>query len=179
MFSGKAGVGKTFFANLAQKICTDLLLKTLKVSFASGVKSTATHMGWDGKKDDAGRKLLQQIGFIGREYDKDMWVRSAMTSIEDSVGYPYDAVFIDDWRFNNEFDYIRKKEPLYVPIPIRIEASEREILKDTLAYMDISETELDDFSFPYTNYIYNNPDCVFYAEQLYSIIHRDIIRHTH
>ena len=179
MFSGKAGTGKTFSAGLAQKLCVDCGLKTLKVSFASRVKSVGTYMGWDGKKDVAGRILLQKIGLIGREYNADMWVRSAMIDIEDSVGYPYDAIFIDDWRFKNEYEYIYKKEPLYKPIPIRIEASEREILKDTTEYTDISETELDDFDFPSTNYVCNDLDYLFYRDCLSDIIYREIIKCTH
>jgi hypothetical protein len=179
MFSGKAGCGKSFSADLAQKLCNDLGLKTYRAPFAKGVKATANYMGWDGNKDTKGRILLQKIGFIGREYDKDMWVRSAMKDIEESVGYPYDAVFIDDWRFKNEYDYIFKNELMYKPIPIRIEAPSREILKGTPEYTDLSETELDDFDFPYTNYVCNDPDYLFYRDCLGDIIYREIIKCTH
>ena len=178
MFSGKAGVGKTYSANLAKIICDDIGLKTYRVSFAKGVKATANFMGWNGNKDNRGRVLLQKIGFIGREYDKDMWVRSAMEEVESSVGYPYDVIFIDDWRFRNEFDYINLNEPLYKPIAIRIEAPTRESLKETLERNDISEVELDTFDFSMENCISNEPDCPNYTDRLTEIIYREIKRCT-
>ena len=149
MFSGKAGVGKTFWSDILQKYLQDSGYKSYKSPFARGVKDTANFMGWNGKKDEKGRILLQEIGKSGRAYDINMWAKSAFLSIEDSVGYPYDCVFIDDWRFKDEYYYVVEKEPLYHPIRIRIEASEREILKGTPQYDDVSETDLDDFVFDY------------------------------
>jgi hypothetical protein len=146
LFSGKAGTGKTYWSDKLQLYLNNKGLKTYKAPFAFGVKSTATYMGWDGKKDQRGRRLLQRIGQDGREYDQDVWVRSTFNRIEDSVGWPYDAILIDDWRFINEYEYVNK-DWLYKPIRIRIEALNREILKGTPEYYEISETELDNFSF--------------------------------
>ena len=147
MFSGKAGTGKTHSSEIAQKLCNNAGLSTFRAPLAKGVKDTARFMGWDGEKDRRGRILLQKIGAIGRDYDKDMWVRAAFCSIEESVGYPYDAVFIDDWRFTNELEFIQREQLLYKPVLIRLEAPDREILSGTPEYNDISETGLDNFPF--------------------------------
>ena len=174
MFSGKAGTGKSWSSDTAQKLCDKLGLKTFKSPLAYGVKSTATYMGWDGEKDGKGRRLLQDIGKAGRAYDKDMWVRSAFTRIEEQVGYPFDAVFIDDWRFENEYKYVIDNEPLYKVIPIRMDAEDREILRGTPEYGDESETGLDAFSFPRLNYVCNNKNYLFYRSLVEDIVGRSI-----
>ena len=149
LFSGKAGTGKTFSSDIANDTCRKMEIKGISEHYATGVKQIAKHMGWDGVKDAKGRKLLQSIGQIGRSYDENMWVRSTFNRVNDSVGFPYDVVFIDDWRFSNEIRYIKDSELLYKPISIRIDAPDREILLGTPEYDDISEVQLDDFNFDY------------------------------
>jgi hypothetical protein len=150
MLSGKAGVGKSYCAKLLNTLLIGRGLKSDIFNFAYGVKQTALFMGWDKNKDDRGRKLLQGIGNIGRTYDEDTWVRSTFIRIEDQVGYPFDAVIIDDWRFNNELSFVSKFEPLYKPIRIRVEAANRESLRYSAQWYDVSETELDLNEFDYT-----------------------------
>jgi hypothetical protein len=176
MFSGKAGTGKTFSANLAYEWCKELGLKPYKVSFAYAVKNTAIFMGWDGQKDAKGRKLLQDIGKAGRSYDIDLWVKKAFFTIEAQVGYPYDVVFIDDWRFKNEIKYILDNEKLYKPISIRVNALDREILTGTTEYSDISETELDDYTFDWT--IDNRKNCFFYRDDIKSAVLEEIRKYS-
>ena len=149
LLSGKAGVGKTYSANVIQSYLSGLGYKVTRESFATGVKQVATYMGWDGKKDDKGRVLLQDIGKIGRKYDKDIWVRSTFERLEQAVGFPFDVVIIDDCRFINEVSFVRDNEVLYNTIVVRLQSSEREILKGTPAYYDDSETELDKYMFDY------------------------------
>jgi hypothetical protein len=157
MFSGKAGVGKTFCSDLLQKISEEEFgLKTCKAPFARGVKDTARFMGWGGQKNRKGRILLQRIGAAGREYDIDLWAKGCFNYIDESPGYPYDIVFIDDWRFKNELEYVQSNQLLYKAVPIRIEAPDREILKGTPEAIDQSEIELDKFTFAYT--IFNSED---------------------
>ena len=52
--SGKATSGKT---TAAQVICEEFLAESF--AFGDGVKRVALELGWDGKKDARGRKLLQ------------------------------------------------------------------------------------------------------------------------
>lgn len=93
-FTGLAGSGKTYAA-------TWFRFRTGKGSiwsFAGKIKTIAKSMGWDGVKDDRGRKLLQQIGSAGRAYDPWTWVQKM----------PIDQpIIIDDVRFTNEAEAIR------------------------------------------------------------------------
>ncbi len=147
LFSGKAGVGKTYCADVLLNLLKEKKLSALKFPFAFGVKAVATFMEWDGNEDQRGRRFLQDIGRIGREYSPDVWVKSTFIRVEESVGYPYDSIVIDDWRFNNEISYIKDNELLYEPITIRIVAPKREMLKGTMEYYEPSETELDGYDF--------------------------------
>ena len=176
MFSGKAGVGKTFLSDMIQKWCDEVGLKTLKSPFAYGVKETASFMGWDGNKDIRGRKLLQSIGNVGRVYDEDVWVRNTFIRIEEQVGYPFDAIFIDDWRFTNEFAYVFNQEPLYQPITIRVSSDSREILRGTPEYLDVSETQLDNFDFDYT--IHNDVMDIDFSDCLHRMLVSEIRKNS-
>jgi hypothetical protein len=173
LFSGKAGVGKTYCSDMMARLTDEAGLTHFKSLFAYGVKRTAKCMGWDGQKDDKGRHLLQEIGKLGRLYDPDLWAKSAFSFIENSDGYPYDCVFIDDWRFKNEYHYIGMNQPLYKVVPIRVHAPDREMLRGKVYYADISETELD--SFPWFRYIvYNNLDARALEEYLKKILSLEI-----
>lgn len=151
LLSAKAGVGKStsakYLANLAEK---GYGYSTVIAPFATGVKQVARDsFGWNGLKDEKGRKLLQDVGQTGRNYDENIWVRKTMEEIlPASSHYPYDVVLSDDWRFPNEADYIRKLY-LYNLYTIRLVCPEREILKGTPLYDDVSETSLDKYKFDY------------------------------
>ncbi len=154
LFSGKAGVGKTTSADMIKEYLSKFPYDAFIGSFATGVKSTAKCFGWDGKKDDRGRKLLQMVGQVGRAYDKDLWAKQLLEQIiPTKQGYPFDFVLVDDWRFPNEVLFV-SENPLYSVYTARIYAENREILKGTPAYEDISEISLDSgFTF---DYVINN-----------------------
>ena len=47
----------------------------VKYALADPIKEIArTGFGWDGRKDARGRRLLQEIGTVGRHYDPDLWL---------------------------------------------------------------------------------------------------------
>ena len=104
LLSGKAGVGKTYIA--------DKLISLFKKSgyiahirsFADGIKDCAIdYFNWDSEKNKRGRKLLQNIGNIGREYDKDVWVRKSYFFMQGCyIPSRTFVVIVDDWRFYNE-----------------------------------------------------------------------------
>lgn len=153
LFSGKAGTGKSTSATyLHNKLF--IMNETIIESFAHGVKATAKEsFGWNGIKDPAGRKLLQDIGRTGRAYNKNMWVDKTFHEyLEGNLHYPFDYVLIDDCRYENEINYV-KDNPLYSVYTVRIDAPNRESLKGTDAYADESEVDLDEYTF---DFVINN-----------------------
>ena len=156
IISGRAGVGKTTLANmLAEYITTRYTgLTVKKSSIAHRVKACARFMGWDGEKDLNGRKLLQGLGQVGRDYDINCWIRTEIEGIENLPKYPYDVLIIDDWRFMNELDYL-DTQPLYDVFTVRVDSPERESLKNTPEYSDESETSLNLGSLRYGYTLFN------------------------
>jgi hypothetical protein len=103
LVSGKMGTGKTTFSEL---LLLDFISKvSSKVTiyrFASPIKKYAKEcFMWNSKKDSAGRKLLQDIGSIGREYYQDSWVDYFIKYSENHYENFY---IVDDWRFLNEYE---------------------------------------------------------------------------
>lgn len=122
-FMGIAGSGKTTAATWFSNRCW--LYKPF--SFAAEVKAIALLMGWDGKKDEKGRQLLQDIGMAGRRYSKDIWVSKLEKRLEAEK-----YLVIDDVRFQNEADAIRANGGIVL-----------RVVRSSLPIMDHpSETEL-------------------------------------
>jgi len=143
MISGKAGSGKSTFAGF----CKYLYDNTKIIPIASSIKDIAYQMGWDGNKDAKGRKLLIEIGRIGREYDPDTWISKLVRKLDDS----YDLVCIDDWRFKNEYEFVCN----YVDADIVTIRIIRDYVDPYIDPTDPSENDLDDFNkFDYI--VYNN-----------------------
>ena len=164
LISGRAGVGKSTSA----KILKDLLdADCLLENFARGVKGVAYAMGWDGVKDAKGRKLLQDIGRVGRQYNEDIWVEMTEERIF-TILPPPEFVIIDDWRFPNEYNHI-KLDPAFEIETIRIDAPGRECLKGLPEYDDISETALTNNNFEYDFLVDNEGSLEVLSERLRAI----------
>jgi len=174
LLGGKAGVGKTTTANILQKLFEDCGVSSCICNFANTLKKVAKEsFGWDGEKDDKGRRLLQEIGKCGRNYYEDIWVDSILTShfMED-----YDIIIIDDWRFLNESTKC-KNFPYRKTILVYISAEDREILKGTPAYGDVSETSLpDNTSMLYDYVIYNSLDNCPNIETLGEVVEKTVFK---
>lgn len=98
--SGYAGVGKDEIAKILQQYGWK------RIAFADPLKRIATALGWDGNKDEAGRRLLQSLGVAVRdELHSDAWVTRAEVDIE-AAGRP---VVLTDVRFPNELHMIRRR----------------------------------------------------------------------
>ncbi len=65
-------------------------------------------MGWDGKKDEKGRKLLQILGTeCGREcLGEDIWIKHWKKKIDATLS---NYIIADDIRYPNEAQYIKAK----------------------------------------------------------------------
>lgn len=106
--SGKMGTGKTSAAEVLEEY------EYVRKSFATPLKWIATrYFFWDGEKDEKGRRLLQRLGTdVGREFDKDVWVKhmehdlNQLSKVAENIGKELKVV-IDDCRFPNELEFIR------------------------------------------------------------------------
>jgi dephospho-CoA kinase len=98
-FAGKMQVGKTTAA--------DYLARRhgfVKYALADPIKEIATAgFGWDGTKDDRGRRLLQEIGTVGRNYDPEVWLDPLAARLEREN--PPRAV-VDDVRLAREVAFL-------------------------------------------------------------------------
>jgi hypothetical protein len=67
---------------------------------AKPLKDIAIQMGWDGKKDKRGRRLLQNLGTeCGRHYNPNMWTDKWLEHYRNRTT---SVVICDDVRFFNE-----------------------------------------------------------------------------
>jgi hypothetical protein len=142
LVSGKAGSGKTTVADMLERKLGDIpSLSVFRYSFAGPLKFIAkSYIGWDGEKDEKGRKLLQDIGRVGRDYDKNIWVKHLLGQMDKQSGMlPFNFVIVDDWRFPNEYEYLRKN-PLIDVYTVRISGKQAELIGETA--IDVSEHSL-------------------------------------
>jgi len=109
--TGELTAGKSTLARTMQLLLTPFWNVQI-LSFARDVKRIAHSFGWDGQKDDKGRKLLQLIGTeVGRAYMPDLWIRYLL--LEGSVSLNKDdkyknIIIIDDLRFDNEAQWLKE-----------------------------------------------------------------------
>lgn len=98
-FGGSMQVGKTTAA--------DRLVERhgfVKYALADPIKEIARRdFGWDGAKDRPGRRLLQEIGTVGRHYDPDLWLDAFAARL--AADRPPRAV-VDDLRLHREVEYL-------------------------------------------------------------------------
>lgn len=106
--SGKAGSGKDTSAVIMADILQKKGQRVLITHYADLLKYICRQFfGWDGKKDEEGRRLLQYVGTdVIRRQDPDFWVdflRDVLLFFEDR----WDWVLIPDLRFPNELTRIK------------------------------------------------------------------------
>lgn len=132
--SGKMGSGKSALAGaLVSRGAT-------RVSFADPVRRIAAELGWDGAKDERGRRLLQSLGVMAREYDPDVWVRM-WEARADEIIRGGGRVVADDVRFPNEAEVIRSRGGIVVRVEPRSDRA-----RDSDADAHISETAMDGYA---------------------------------
>lgn len=78
----------------------------VKYALATPIKGIArSDFGWDGRKDARGRRLLQEIGTVGRQYDHDLWLNRFVARL--AADDPPRAV-IDDLRLVREQEFLKR-----------------------------------------------------------------------
>lgn len=84
-------------------------------------KNARDFYGWDGKKDERGRRLLQEVGDAGRNYDEDIYCKKLQDKILSSADEGlYNFVLVDDWRYPNEKSFFANNW-FYDTTTIRVE----------------------------------------------------------
>ena len=103
--SGKAQHGKDTTAKLLEETLEAQGNRVLIAHYGDLVKYVCkTFFGWDGKKDEKGRTLLQRVGTDKiRAVSPDYWV-DFIVSILDIFCDEWDYVLIPDTRFPNEYE---------------------------------------------------------------------------
>ena len=104
LISGKAQHGKTSTADILEKHMKQAGKKVIQINYADYVKFVcAKYYGWDGRKDERGRHILQYVGTdIFRARDTNFWVDTVIRFAR-AVQADYDFMLIGDWRFPNEY----------------------------------------------------------------------------
>lgn len=119
--------------------------------FAHGVKQVAVEsFGWDGVKDEKGRRLLQIVGTeAGRAYNKNIWaIRAYETNLLNVYPLPNFLIF-DDWRYPNEYEVWLDKPEVNRIFTIRCFRKEEQYMNHA------SEVSLPD-EIEYYNYGFDN-----------------------
>ena len=108
-FTGPAGSGKSTAAGLLAARLADAGRSALITGFAAALKRLCRQAGWDGRKDGAGRKLLQAVGQAAREIDPEHWISALAESLPAPGPGAPDVVIVQDVRFENEAAWIRAR----------------------------------------------------------------------
>lgn len=131
--SGKARSGKGTAAEVILE-----KYNGIPFAFADDIKKIAyKYFGWHGGKDELGRKLLQDIGTAGRNYNRDIWADKTVDRIQEYSSDNQLAV-VTDTRYPNEIQ--RVKHEFSDVVTIRITRDSVEKLKHP------SETALDQWT---------------------------------
>ena len=155
LISGKARSGKDqsalFIKDYMEKSTHKRVVIVKYGDFLKGFLKNS--LGWDGKKDENGRSLLQKFGtdVIRKSYEYAF--TDMMIALLKGICKTFDYVLISDVRFPNEADEIKA---IFDSITLRITRDKNESLltKEQLSHQ--SETAMDNYDFD--AYINNNFD---------------------
>ena len=148
LISGKAEAGKDSTFDILNTLIPDEF-KKIRMAYGDYVKDTAEKLwGWNGKKDEKGRALLQWCGteYVRARYP-DFWVETVVRLarvIKDEVNY----LVITDVRFPNEITAWSKNE--FDVLTVRVERPGHENALTEEQRNHISETALDNWPFDVT-----------------------------
>ena len=140
MITGKAGCGKDTAFKIIKKYATRLVKR---YAFADPLKDIAYKVGWDGIKDEKGRRLLVSLGKAINQYQKNFFVFETANAITaDNISY---TKVITDLRLPCEYKAMREWFPeceRIVLIKIFGRASEYGSTTDDITERDISEDDI-------------------------------------
>ena len=106
--SGKAGSGKDTVATMMQSELEAKGFSCHIINLANLLKYICTmHLGWDGKKDEAGRTLLQKVGTDVIRANEPTFFVDFVAKMIRWFGDEWNYVIIPDVRFKNEIGTLR------------------------------------------------------------------------
>jgi hypothetical protein len=149
LISGKGESGKDLSATIIKDRLSELGYKVVITRYAKYLKDMAKEFcGWDGNKDEYGRKLLQVLGtdIIRQKMNKKLFhVNRICEDVEICADY-FDIVIVSDCRFPDEV-YLPKAFFGDKVLDIRVERPGHVSKLTDEQKTHISETALDDFNF--------------------------------
>lgn len=169
--SGHAEAGKDTVANQIKMQLEDLKFdnKIAIIHYADMLKFLCkTLYGWNGRKDERGRELLQQVGTnIVREKQPDYWVNIVSTIIE-MFQDEFDYFLIPDCRFPNEAAVMKDR---FNAMAIKVVRPGYENHLTPEQRLHPSETAMDDYEF---DYVINNPGTEGLEDNVADFIHKKL-----
>lgn len=146
LISGKARAGKDTCANFIKQKLEQKGNKVLITHFADLLKFICqNYFGWNGKKDDEGRQILQFIGTnVVRNKHPNYWVDFLIKFLTIFKGH-WDYVIVADCRFKNELE----RWGGWDTINLRVNRLNFTSPLTPEQKSHISETALDDYEFDY------------------------------
>ena len=145
--SGKAGSGKSTCAEaMREHLERTTDLRVLLCNYADALKYVLkAYVHWNGQKDEAGRKLLQEKGTDEmRAYDANFWVKF-LVGILSAYHKSWDVVIVADCRFKNEIDLLKSAGFSVTAVRIVRPNFDNGLTKEQKSHE--SETELDEYAF--------------------------------
>lgn len=144
LLSAKAEHGKTEVAKILRNFLENKGFRVTFAPFASYLKFICKeHYGWNGKKDEQGRSILQHVGTnVIRKRRPDFWVNTTLQFI-DAFEEEFDYFISDDVRFDNEVNGVRNSRFESIAIKVNRLNFENSLTEEQRQHP--SETALDDF----------------------------------
>lgn len=144
--SGKAQNGKDYTASLLKDKLEDKGYSVLITHYADLLKYICKQFfGWDGKKNEEGRTLLQKVGTEGvRKVYPNYWVdfiKTILALFQDE----WDYVIIPDTRFPNEIEALKDDNFDVISIHVTRPNFENNLTEEQRQHA--SETALDGYLF--------------------------------
>jgi len=144
---GCAEHGKSRTASILTYHFEELGKRCETFSFATPLKDFCKkYRGWNGVKDSIGREILQKTGEEARKENPDIWVNTTIELLK-GFGKNYDYIFIDDFRYPNEF--LKMKSSGFNPFTLYVHRNDFENSLTPQQRLHHSETSLLDFDFNY------------------------------
>jgi len=157
--SGKAEHGKNFTADLIKEYYEENFgQKACLLANGDYVKFLSKLAGWNGNKDEEGRKFLQEFGtnYIRNTIDANFWVDEVARQISILKKY-FNVFIIVDVRFENEIRELARRYSDVIAVRVKRINEDGSEYKSILTEEQLnypSETALDDFRF-FDNLLFN------------------------